>query len=59
MSQGESEGNPQRPGDTVPPGAPGAGEALCPVCGGRGEVDGHTCANCAGSGKVTEGVGGA
>jgi DnaJ-class molecular chaperone len=59
MSGGQGEGDTQRPGDTVPPDAPGAGEALCPVCSGRGKVDGHVCANCNGSGKVTEGVGGA
>jgi hypothetical protein len=47
------------PGDEADPGTPGTGEGLCPVCAGRGSVDGKTCENCAGTGKIVEGVGGA
>lgn len=47
------------PGDEAPPGAPGTGEDVCPKCDGNGEVDGGTCADCAGSGKVVRGVSGA
>jgi hypothetical protein len=47
------------PGDQAPPGTPGAGENICPECGGNGVRDGRTCANCGGTGKVIEGVGGA
>jgi hypothetical protein len=47
------------PGDQAPPGTPGAGENICPECGGKGTRDGQPCANCGGTGKVIEGVGGA
>jgi DnaJ-class molecular chaperone len=47
------------PGDQVPPGTPGSGEAICPACAGTGRRDGRECENCAGTGKITEGVGGA
>ena len=46
------------PGDQAAPGTPGTGENVCPVCGGSGSVDGVTCANCEGTGKVIEGIGG-
>lgn len=46
-------------GDDAPPGTPGTGEDICRVCNGDGKVDGKTCANCGGTGKVVEGVGGA
>jgi DnaJ-class molecular chaperone len=49
----------QLPGDEAEPGTPGTGEALCPVCAGKGKVDGRDCDNCGGTGKITEGVGGA
>jgi len=48
-----------KPGDEAPPGTPGTGENVCPVCSGRGRVDGRTCTNCSGTGKVTTGIGGA
>ena len=47
------------PGDKVPPGSKGAGENICPKCGGKGKIDGKSCENCGGSGKVIEPVGGA
>jgi hypothetical protein len=47
------------PGDDAPAGTPGTGEDICPMCSGRGRVDGGTCTNCAGRGKVIKGVGGA
>ena len=48
-----------KPGDQVPPGTPGSGEAICPACAGTGKLDGRECENCAGTGKIVEGVGGA
>jgi DnaJ-class molecular chaperone len=47
------------PGDEAPPGTPGAGENLCPACSGSGKLDGATCQNCGGTGKVIEEIGGA
>ena len=53
-------GNPPlKPGDEAPPGTPGTGENICPVCHGKGTVRGSACTNCAGTGKVTTGIGGA
>lgn len=49
----------QKPGDVAPPGTPGTGENVCPVCGGTGRVEGGPCPNCEGTGKVIAGVGGA
>ena len=48
-----------RPGDEARPGTEGAGENLCPRCGGSGKDDGGECEVCAGTGRVTEGVSGA
>lgn len=48
-----------KPGDVATPGTPGTGEALCPVCGGKGNVSGKPCAECAGTGVVIQGIGGA
>jgi hypothetical protein len=48
----------QNPGDDAPPGAPGTGENVCPVCGGSGEIEGASCRECAGTGKVNVGIGG-
>jgi len=47
------------PGDEAPSGTPGTGENVCRMCGGSGRVDGHTCTDCEGSGKINEGIGGA
>ncbi len=47
-----------RPGDQVPPESPGAGENLCPECGGDGVRDGADCPGCGGTGRVIEAVGG-
>jgi hypothetical protein len=50
---------PMKPGDEAPAGTPGTGENICPVCHGNGRIGGSACANCAGTGKVTTGIGGA
>ena len=42
-----------KPGDEAPPGDPLAGENVCRVCRGSGEVDGRPCQNCAGTGTTT------
>ena len=47
------------PGDQAPPGTPGTGEDVCPKCNSSGEVDGETCANCEGTGRIVTGIGGA
>ena len=52
-------GNDMAPGDEAPPGTPGTGEDICPVCLGSGDKDGAECAECAGTGRVIRGVGGA
>jgi hypothetical protein len=47
------------PGDEAPPGTPGTGEDVCPVCKGSGkEAGGGECPNCGGTGKIVEGIGG-
>jgi hypothetical protein len=47
------------PGDEAPRGTPGAGENLCPACGGTGNRDGAPCETCEGTGVVVEEIGGA
>lgn len=49
---------PAEPGDDALPGTVGTGENVCPECNGSGEVRGQACANCGGTGKVIEGIGG-
>lgn len=49
----------RQPGDEAPPGTPGNGEAVCRRCGGSGRDGGQTCPDCQGTGKVTQGIGGA
>lgn len=52
-------GTNMNPGDEAPPGTPGTGENICPVCGGTGHLQGGLrCENCGGTGKVTTGVAG-
>ena len=47
------------PGDEAAPGTPGTGEDICPQCNGSGRKDGRRCENCAGSGRIVRGIGGA
>ena len=47
------------PGDEARPGTPGTGEDICPQCQGSGKKDGRRCENCAGTGKIIRGIGGA
>lgn len=44
--------------EEVPPGTPGAGEHFCRRCAGTGMIDGRTCPDCGGTGKVTTPIGG-
>jgi len=46
------------PGDQVAPGTPGAGENVCPRCGGKGQQGNTVCTTCSGTGRVIEAVGG-
>lgn len=43
----------------LPPGTPGTGEALCPVCSGKGTISGRKCQECDGTGIIIQGIGGA
>jgi DnaJ-class molecular chaperone len=47
------------PGDDASPGTAATGEDICPQCHGSGSVNGARCGNCGGSGRITEGIGGA
>ncbi len=47
------------PGDQAVPGTPGTGENVCPRCRGVGRFEGQPCETCGGTGRVTEGLGGA
>jgi DnaJ-class molecular chaperone len=48
------------PGDEAPPGTPGTGEDICPECNGSGKTPrGEECRNCAGTGRIVRGIGGA
>ncbi|RWO22227.1 hypothetical protein [Mesorhizobium sp.] len=61
---GKLQGRPAQPAegqanpDEVPPGTPGAGEHICRRCAGTGMIDGRTCPECGGTGKVTTPIGG-
>lgn len=46
------------PGDEAEAGTPGAGEDVCEACAGSGQLNGQSCPNCGGSGKVMRGIGG-
>jgi hypothetical protein len=48
-----------KPGDDAPPGTPGTGENVCSACGGSGKIGAAACETCAGTGIVTEAIGGA
>jgi hypothetical protein len=48
-----------KPGDAAPPGTTGTGENLCRQCNGSGRIESGPCPDCAGTGKVTEPIGGA
>jgi hypothetical protein len=50
---------PLAPGDEAAPGTPGTGEDACPECHGSGKVDGKSCSNCGGSGRIIKAIGGA
>lgn len=56
---GLAKGQALNPGDQATPGTPGTGENVCPQCRGVGRLDGQPCATCGGTGRVTEGLGGA
>ncbi|PAP96934.1 hypothetical protein [Mesorhizobium wenxiniae] len=60
--RGKLQGKPEQLGETnvdeVPPGIPGAGEHMCHRCAGTGMIDGRTCPECGGTGKVTTPTGG-
>ncbi len=47
------------PGDEAAPQTPGTGDDICPKCHGSGKANGASCANCGGTGKVTQAIGGA
>ena len=48
-----------KPGDEAPAGTPGTGDNICPVCGGKGHLQGGLrCENCGGTGVVTTGIAG-
>lgn len=50
---------PPRAGDEAPPGTPGTGEDVCPMCRGTGRVGSRSCSDCEGTGRVIKGIGGA
>jgi DnaJ-class molecular chaperone len=56
--EGEKRHDEMAPGDEAPPGERAAGEDICPDCGGSGRIDGRACEACAGTGRVTTGIGG-
>jgi hypothetical protein len=45
-------------GDALPPDAPNAGETVCYRCNGSGKLEGETCPECQGTGRVIESVAG-
>jgi hypothetical protein len=42
------------PGAEAPPGTSGAGEHVCPTCGGTGRVGRKKCGTCGGTGRTIE-----
>jgi DnaJ-class molecular chaperone len=57
-TSGNDSRNQMSPGDDAPPGTPGTGEDICPVCHGSGKRDNRDCPNCGGTGRIVEGIGG-
>jgi DnaJ-class molecular chaperone len=45
--------------EKVPEDSEGSGENICRKCGGTGKVEGETCPDCQGTGKLTTPIGGA
>ena len=39
-------------GEEAPPGAPGAGEHICPACKGTGRISRKPCKSCGGTGRI-------
>ena len=58
MSEENREREPMNPGDEVPSGTVYSGENLCPECGCSGKKEAEERANCGGTGKVPEPIGG-
>ncbi|MER8438313.1 hypothetical protein NKH36_18150 [Mesorhizobium sp. M1312] len=56
----QMQGKPWQFGEANPdaPGIPGAGVIICRRCAGTGMIDGRTCPECGGTGKVTTPIGG-
>ena len=52
--RGEPEAAGVHAGGGAPPGTSGAGERLCPACGGSGRVRGRRCRACGGTGRIVE-----
>jgi hypothetical protein len=46
------------PGDEAAPGTPGAGEDVCPECGGSGRIENRPCPVCEGTGRIVAAIGG-
>ena len=55
--QGKASGAARNPGDEAAPGSPQTGEALCPRCGGAGQIENAPCGDCGGTGRVVAIVG--
>ena len=58
MSGTSGKANDMNPGDQAAPGTPGTGEDLCPKCSGSGKLEGKSCEECDGTGKVIVGISG-
>ena len=46
-----------KPGDEAEAGTAQTGEGLCPLCDGRGSINGRQCQNCLGTGTIIVNVG--
>lgn len=58
--RGKPQGKPEQFGEANADaaGIAGAGEHMCHRCAGTGMIDGRTCPECGGTGKVTTPIGG-